>query len=278
MRRFGIRNLEGLKLLFISISEGDPTSLDHLDIRECADLEYIRLPTFKSARYYIHRCRKLKLLAQTLSSLENLSLEGCSELLFQGDGLPSNLHGLQISFCNQLTTQEDWGLQRLNSLTILRIIGGCQEFHSFPKECLLSSTITTLVIEHLSNLKSLDSKGLQQLNSLSNLSISHCPEFQSFGEEGLQHLTYLTTLSISGCPELESLTEAGLCHLISLENLQISNCLKLQYLTKERLSNSLSCLITKECPLLEHHCQFGKDQDWQYIAHIPHILINKVLY
>ena len=243
MRRFSIRNLEGLKLLSISISEGDPTSLGYLDIRECADLEYIQFPAFESALYYIHRCRKLKLLAHTLSSLENLSLEGCPELLFQGDGLPSNLRGLQISFCNQLTTQEDWGLQRLNSLTILRIIGGCQEVHSFPRECLLPSTITTLVIEHLSNLKSLDSKGLQQLTSLSTLSISHCPEFQSFGE-------------------------AGLCHLISLENLQISNCLKLQYLTKERLSNSLCCLITKECPLLEHRCQFGKGQDWQYIAHM----------
>ena len=198
---------------------------------------------------------------------------------------------------------EDWGLQRLNSLTKFTISCGFQEVHSFPREFLLPSTITTLEIMHLSNLKSLDGKGLQQLNSLSSLYIRHCPEFQCFGEEGLQqltslatlsihncsklqsfgewglqHLISLTTLCISSCPELESLTKAGLHHLMSLDKLHISNCSKLHYLTKERLPHSLSCLTIEECPMLEHRCQFGKGQDWHYIAHIPHILINNMLY
>ena len=144
-------------------------------------------------------------------------------------------------------------MQILNSLSKFNIEGGFQVVRSFPWECLLPSTITTLEIEHLPNLKSLDSRGLQKLTSL-------------------------TALSISNCPELESLTEAGLQHLTSLEKLKISNCSKLQYLTKERLFDSLFCLTIKKYPSLEHRCQFEEGQDWEYIAHIPHIVINNVLY
>ncbi|XP_034680626.1 putative disease resistance RPP13-like protein 1 isoform X2 [Vitis riparia] len=243
LRYFEINNLQGLEFLYISISEGDPTSLNDLNIYECPDLVYIELPALDSARYEISRCLKLKLLKHTLSTLRCLRLFHCPELLFQRDGLPSNLRELEISSCDQLTSQVDWGLQRLASLTMFTINGGCQDMESFPDECLLPSTITTLEIKHLSNLKSLDSKGLQ-------------------------HLTSLTTLSISCCPELKSLTEAGLQHLSSLEKLQ----------TKERLPNSLSSLAVEKCSLLEGRCQFGKGQDWQYVAHIPHIIINDVLY
>ncbi|XP_059596929.1 putative disease resistance RPP13-like protein 1 [Vitis vinifera] len=303
LRYFEIIKLEGLEFLYISVSEGDPTSLNYLSISRCPDVVYIELPALDSAGYFISNCLKLKLLKHTLSTLGRLSLFHCPELWFQRDGLPSNLHELEISCCDQLTSQVDWGLQRLASLTRFNIRGGCQEVHSLPWECLLPSTITTLRIERLPNLKSLDSKGLQQLTSLSNLYIGDCPEFQSFGEEGLQHLTSLITLSISNCselqsfgeeglqhltslktlsisrcPKLKSLTEAGLQHLSSLENLQISNCPKLQYLTKERLPNSLSFLAVYKCSLLEDRCQFGKGQDWQYVAHIPNIIINNALY
>ena len=307
---FQIQNLEGLESLLISLSEGDdPTSLGYqLSIDRCPDLVFVEFPAVESGRYYISGCRKLKLLAVahtlSLSSLGILGLMDCPELLFHRDGLPSNLRELQILSCNQLTSdQGDWGLQRLASLTTFAIRGGCQEVRSFPKEWLLPTTIANLEIKDLPNLKSLDSKGLQQLTSLSKLSISDCPEFQSFGEGGFQqltslsklsisnclefqsfgeggfqHLTSLTGLLISSCPELKSLAKAGLQHLISLQKLRIFNCSKLQYLTKERLPDSLSFLAVYKCPLLEHRCQFEKGQDWQYIAHVPHILINDVLY
>ncbi|WKA00293.1 hypothetical protein VitviT2T_018665 [Vitis vinifera] len=278
LRCFEISKLQGVEFLYISISEGDLTSLNSLNISRCPDVVYIELSTLDLASYEISGCLKLKLLKHTLSTLRCLRLFHCPELLFQRDGLPSNLRELEISSCDQLTSQVDWGLQRLASLTRFNIRGGCQEVHSLPWECLLPSTITTLRIEGLRNLKSLDSKGLQQLTSLSNLYIGDCPEFQSFGEEGLQHLTSLKTLSISCCPELKSLTEAGLQHLSSLEKLLIFDCPKLQYLTKERLPNSLSSLVVYKCSLLEGRCQFGKGQDWQYVAHIPHIIINDVLY
>ena len=357
-----ITRFEGLEYLSVSISEEDPTSsLNRLYITHCPDIVYIELPIAVSAHYIIDSCRKLKLLAvqaQTLSlsSLGNLGLFGCPEVLFQRDGLPSNLRELHISYCDQLTSnQVDWGLQRLASLTKFTIRGGCPDVESFPNQSLLPSSLTSLNIANLPNLKSLDCKGLQHLISLTTLSISRCPNFQSFGEEqgpqhltslitlsislcakfqsfgeglhyftslitlsishcpkfqsfgeeeGLQHLTSLTTLSISQCaefqsfgeeeglqhltslekldmeslPVLESLREVGLQHLTSLKQLSISNCGQLQYLTKQRLPNSLNCLRIYNCPLLKHRCQFEKGQDWEYIAHIPCILIDDVLY
>ncbi|KAJ9687461.1 hypothetical protein PVL29_016092 [Vitis rotundifolia] len=278
LHHFEIQNLEGLEFLSILSSEGDPTSLNYLAISECPNLVYIELPALDSAWYGISGCLKLKLLKHTLSNLQRLSLIDCPELLFQRDGLPYNLRELQISSCHQLTSQMDWGLQRLASLTKFTISGGCQEIHSFPREGLLPSTLTSLEIQSLPHLKSLDSKGLQQLTSLTTLFIFECPKLQSFGEEGLQHLTSLTTLYIRGCPQFESLIEAGLQHLISLEELWILHCPKLQYLTKDRLPNSLSCLTVIKCPLLERCCQFGRGQVWSCIAHIPHIIINYALY
>ncbi|XP_034701770.1 putative disease resistance RPP13-like protein 1 [Vitis riparia] len=191
LNSLNISDFEGLEFLSISVSEGDPTSLNSFQIIRCPDLVCIELPALESANYEISRCRKLKLLAHTLSSLQQLSLLDCPELLFQRDGLPSNLCQLQISSCNQLTSQVDWGLQRLASLTKFRISGGCQDMESFPKESLLPSTLSSLNIYGLPNLKSLDSKGLQQLTSLTTLSISKCPKFQSFGEEGFNILPLL---------------------------------------------------------------------------------------
>ncbi|RVW24186.1 putative disease resistance RPP13-like protein 1 [Vitis vinifera] len=145
-----ISDFEGLEFLSISVSEGDPTSLNSFQIIRCPDLVYIELPALESANYEISRCRKLKLLAHTLSSLQELRLIDCPELLFQRDGLPSDLREVEISSCNQLTSQVDWGLQRLSSLTEFRINDGCRDMESFPNESLLPSTLTSL---HISNLR-----------------------------------------------------------------------------------------------------------------------------
>ena len=334
LNKLSISGFEGLEYLSVSISEEDPTSsLNRLDITRCPDIAYIELPAAVSAYYGIYGCRKLKLVTVahtlSLSSLESLSLGDCPKLLFHRDGLPSHLRQLQISSCDQLTSnQVDWGLQRLASLTKFTINGGCQDLESFPNQSLLPSSLTSLTIAYFPNLKSLNCKGPQHLTSLATLSIFECPKFQSFGEEqGLQHLTSLTTLKISQCaefqsfgeglqyltslttfsislcpkfesfgkkeglqhltslekidteslPVLESLREVGLQHLTSLKQLSISDCGQLQYLTKQRLPNSLNCLRIYDCPLLKHRCQFEKGQDWEYIAHIPCILIDDVL-
>ena len=86
-----------------------------------------------SMSHLIHNCSKLRLLAHTHSSLQKLSLGDCRELLFHKEGLPSNLRELQICRCNQLTSQVDWDLQRLSSLTHFTIFGRCEDVELFPK-------------------------------------------------------------------------------------------------------------------------------------------------
>eukprot|EP00261_Vitis_vinifera_P032016 XP_019073259.1 PREDICTED: putative disease resistance RPP13-like protein 1 isoform X4 [Vitis vinifera] len=325
---FTIDGLKGLEKLSILVSEGDPTSLCSLRLIGCSDLESIELHALNLESCLIDRCFNLRSLAHTHSYVQELKLWACPELLFQREGLPSNLRKLEIGECNQLTPQVEWGLQRLTSLTHFTITGGCEDIELFPKECLLPSSLTSLQIEMLPNLKSLDSGGLQQLTSLKRLDIygcsrlqslteaglqhltsletlwiAHCPVLQSLTEAGLQHLTSLETLWILDCPVLQSLTEAGIQHLTSLETLviencpmlqsltkvglqhltslkalYIKNCCKLKYLTKERLPDSLSLLRISECPLLEKRCQFEKGKEWRYIAHVPKIMINGVLY
>ena len=356
---FTIDGLKGLEKLSIFISNGDPTSLCFLHLLNCPNLESIELLALNLKCCWISSSSKLRSLAHMHSSIQELHLWDCPELLFQREGLPSNLCELQFRRCNKVMPQVDWGLQRLTSLTRLRMEGGCEGVELFPKECLLPSSLTSLEIEELPNLKSLDSGGLQQLTSLLNLKITNCPELQfltgsvlrhlialkelridecprlqSLTEVGLQHLTFLEVLHINRCHELQYLTEVGFQHLTSLETLHIYNCPKLQYLTKqrlqdssglqhlislkqflirdcpmlqsltkeglqhlislktlvirdcrklkyltkERLPDSLSFLRLSGCPLLETRCQFEKGKEWRYIAHVPKIVINGVLF
>ncbi|CBI32180.3 unnamed protein product, partial [Vitis vinifera] len=115
-------------------------------------------------------------------------------------GLPSNLHELEIRNCNQLTPQVDWGLQRLASLTRLSIECGCEDVDLFPNKYLLPSSLTSLVISKLPNLKSLNSKGLQQLTFLLKLEISSYPEPHCFAGSVFQHPISLKVLRICDCP------------------------------------------------------------------------------
>ena len=272
---FSIFDLKGLNSLSISISEGEPTSLQYVTIEMCPNLEYIELPALDLAYYRIMDCSKLKLLklqGDTIPTLmQGLRLIGCPQLLFHKDGLTSNLRELEIFNCDQLTPQVDWGLQRLASLTRLMILGGCQNLESFPEEHLLPSTLTTLQISGFPNLKCLNGRGLQQLTSLKYLTIRGCPKLQSLKEAGLtslmqldmkelellsltdvglQRLTSLEILSISGCPKLQSLKEAG---LTSLKKLRILNFLELLLLTDVGLQHltSLEHLTIQSCPKLE---------------------------
>ena len=249
---FDIDSVDGLESLSISISEGEPTSLRSLEIINCDDLEYIELPALNSACYKILECGKLKSLALALSSLQRLSLEGCPQLLFHNDGLPSDLRELEIFKCNQLKPQVDWGLQRLASLTEF-IIGGCQNVESFPEELLLPSSLTTLEMKYFPNLKSLDGRGLQQLTSLTKLSIRHCPKLQFIPREGFQHFPSLMELEIEDCPGLQSFGEDILRHLSSLERLSIRQCHALQSLTGSGLQylTSLEKLDISLCSKLQ---------------------------
>ena len=240
LTKFKITSLKGLEKFSISISEGDLTSLRGLYLEDIPNLETIELVPLVLEDFTISGCSKLRSLALTHSSIEVLRLSDCPELMFQREILPSKLRILDIGNNTQLTPQVEWGLQRLTSLTNFTINGGCEDMKLFPKECLLPSSLTSLSIFNLPNLKSLHSGGLQQLTSLEELHISKCPKLQFLTEVSLQHLISLKHLDIEECPMLQSLAKGGLQHLTSLQRLYIKGCPKLKYLTKQRLPPSLS--------------------------------------
>ena len=247
---FRIGGLKGLEKLSISILEGDLTSLRRLYLSDIPNLETIELgPLLEN--FTISGCSKLRSLALTHSYVEVLCLLDCPNLMFQREILPSKLRILNIGNNTQLTPQVEWGLARLTSLTNFIINGGCEDMELFPKECLLPSSLTSLSIHNLPNLKSLHSGGLQQLTSLEELHISQCPKLQFLTEASLQHLISLKYLQISECPMLQSLVKEGLQHLTSLQALYIRDCPKLKYLTKQRLPPSLSVMRVFNCPPLE---------------------------
>ncbi|RVW30526.1 putative disease resistance RPP13-like protein 1 [Vitis vinifera] len=237
-----ICRLKGLESLSFSISEGNPTSFDHLSISGCPNLVSIELPALNVSRFFIGHCKNLKSLLHKAPCFQSLGLEACPELTFPIQGLPSNLTSLLVINCEKFRSQMELGLQGLTSLRHFSILSECEDLELFPKECLLPSTLTSLHISHLPNLKSLDSKGLQLLTTLQKLEISDCPKLQSLTEEGLP-----TSLSDS----------KGLQLLTSLQNLHVTNCPKLQSLTEEGLPTSLSFLTIENCPLLKERCKFG---------------------
>ena len=274
---FRIEGLKGLEKLSISISEGDLTSLRELNLSDILNLETIELGPLVLEYFSIRVCPKLRSLALTHSSVEVLNLLDCPELMFQREILPSKLRELYMENNTQLTSQVEWGLQRLTSLTNFTIDGGCEGMELFPKECLLPSSLTSLSICNFPNLKSLHNGGLQQLTSLEKLRISRCPKLRFLIEASLQHLISLKRLEISECPMLQSLAKECLQHLTSLQTLLIRNCPKLKYLTKQRLPSSLSYVGIQNCPLLEKRYQLEKGEEWPYISHVPNIAINSVL-
>ncbi|RVW59738.1 putative disease resistance RPP13-like protein 1 [Vitis vinifera] len=259
LTNFTILNLKGLEKLSILVSEGDPTSLCSLSLDGCPDLESIELHALNLESCKIYRC----------SSSGRWNLWDCPELLFQREGK------LAIT---DITPQVEWDLQRLTSLTHFKIKGGCEDIELFPKECLLPSSLTSLQIVELSNLKSLTAgdRFFNTLSSLKRLEIDGCSRLQSLTEVGLQHLTSLERLCIENCPMLQSLTEVGLQHLTSLESLWIGNCPMLQSLTKVGLQHltSLKTLGINKCPMLQSLTKVGL----QHLTSLKTLGINNCLF
>ena len=186
----------------------DLTSLHVLYIHGCPKLVSFPkggLPAPVLTRLALVKCSNLKQLPESmhsrLPSLKDLSIRDCLEVeLCQEGGFPSTLQSLDIFNCNKLFAgRMQWGLQTLPSLSYFTI-GGHENCESFPEEMLLPSSLTSLHIDSLQHLKSLDCKGLQHLTSLRELTISNCPLIESMPEEGLP--SSLSTLAIYYCPML----------------------------------------------------------------------------
>ncbi|CAL5381766.1 unnamed protein product [Camellia sinensis] len=214
--RLGLQNLTSLESLLLNGLSDNMVSFPRGG-----------LPLPNLTNFSIWCCYKLKSLPEgmhtLLPSLKSLELSDCPEIeSFPEGGLPSNLSSLEIRNCSKLTARRrEWNLQRLPSLRHFTLTG---EYNMsfpedgmdfFPEEWLLPSTLISLDIEYLSNLKSLNKKGLQLLGSLKKLKIAGCPQLQSLPEEGL--LPSLFMLDIFDCPmlKLHCLKEEGHdCHKI----------------------------------------------------------------
>ncbi|XVF83138.1 hypothetical protein PTKIN_Ptkin16aG0109500 [Pterospermum kingtungense] len=158
-------------------------------------------------------CDNLKSLPEQMRSLfpslEKLGIQNCPEIeSFPKEGLPSKLKSIEIWSSDKLIggmmrRNREWILQTLPSLTHFEInCSGTEiEIECFPDEHLLPSSLTSLTIWNLPNLKVLDDKGFRHLTSLRDLNIWGCPKLQSMPPKSL--LTSLSHLMISSCPLLK---------------------------------------------------------------------------
>ncbi|XVF82106.1 hypothetical protein PTKIN_Ptkin16aG0017900 [Pterospermum kingtungense] len=182
------------------------TSLESLEIKNCPNFrsfldEKCQSPNLKSLVFF--NCRSLKSLQwmQSFKSLQSLYVNNCQELeSLPEEGLPSSLVILCISFCNKINPLKKWKLFELKSLYQFKIEGGCLNLESFPEEGLLPTNLNSLRISGLSDLTSLDGKGLQSLTFLRTLEINHCNKLDSLPENGLP--SSLSSLSITNCSRL----------------------------------------------------------------------------
>ncbi|PSS24321.1 Disease resistance RPP13-like protein [Actinidia chinensis var. chinensis] len=256
------------------------TSLEEVWISYCRSMVSFPqggLPAPNLRRFVLEGCLKLQVLPEQMQTLfpflESLVLTNCPEIeSFPDGGLPSNLRSLRISNCKKLVDRRrEWGLQRLPSLRDFDLGVDEDVGDSFPEEGLLPSTLTTLWIWNLSNLKSLNKRGFQLLCSLESLSIFGCPQLRSLPEE--EFSASLKCLWIDNCCQLRFLPEKGLP--ASLETLHIVDCPQLQALPEKGLPPFLSELEIESCLLLKSRCQRDRGDDWHKIAHIPFIVIDE---
>ncbi|KAM1166882.1 hypothetical protein ACFX19_029510 [Malus domestica] len=204
---FNCENLESL-----SVEGGADENLSHLNslyIFQCPNLVSFPdggLPTPNLTSFEVRYCKNLKLLPDrmhTLTALQELSIYRLPNVVsFAQGGLPPNLQSLSIDNCERLRPSVEWRLQGLASLQRFLIIEGSKDLvEALLNEQLLPATLHTLWISGVSNLKSLDGKGLEHLTSLQHLHIERCESLKILPKEGLP--ASLSSLTITDCPSLK---------------------------------------------------------------------------
>ncbi|XP_039056444.1 putative disease resistance protein At3g14460 [Hibiscus syriacus] len=206
-------NLEELKIMgcpsLVSFPEGKLLStLKSLRIENCINLRCLPDGIVLNLQVLrISACMNLSALPNpmwNLISLRELSLSDCVALRsIPEGGFPPNITSLELSnWVNLKQPMSEWGLDKLNFLTELKIIGTCPatDFVSFPYEgVILPSTLTSLCLERLENLEYL-SRELENLVDLQELQIEGCRKLWLLPKTALP--ASLGRLRISGCPVL----------------------------------------------------------------------------
>ncbi|GLU17207.1 hypothetical protein SLE2022_335950 [Rubroshorea leprosula] len=200
-----------------------PKSLKRLDIWSCPRLETIgdSISTLTCLEeLHLNGCEDLRLIPimSGLSSLQQLRIEYCFELIRIGDGafaFPASLRRLRIWSCPRLETIGE-SISTLTCLEELHLIE-CEDLRPIPSVNGLSS-LKKLEIWNCNSVVSLPS-GLSSCTALKELTMVGCPNLISIFED-LKDLHSMVRLHIFGCENL-SIPEESFSCLVCLEYLKI---------------------------------------------------------
>jgi len=202
----------------------------------------------------------------TLTALEHLILKDIPELKLSF--LPPKLQSIHICSKKIEVPVNGGCLQHLTTLSKLTIGGDDDIVNTLLKEKLLPMSLVSLTICYLSEMKSFEGNGLQNLSSLRKLEFRVCSELESLPKDTLP--SALKSLLFWRCKKLKSFPEDMLpCSLGSLE---FGSCARLKSLREDSIPSTLKLLTIGECPVLEE--RYESKKHWSNIAHIPVIRIN----
>lgn len=297
-------NLYDIRSLTAFPTNGLPTSLKSLVIRECENLTF--LPPETWSNYTSLVTLDLQSSCNALASfplncfpmLQVLSIRECRSLesIFISETSScssSTLQYFDVGDCEALRSLP----QRMDTLTALENIS----LRNLPNLNLslcdgtfLPPNLQSIYVDSVRITKPVKEWGLHSLTSVSSMFIGGDDIVNMFLKEPLLPIS-LVKLSIRNLSEMKSLERNGLGHLYSLERLELSNCSKLESLPEktfpsflkhlniwlcprleslpeDSLPSALEQLYIEACSLLEE--RYKRKEHWSKIAHIPVIKIN----
>ncbi|KAL3749251.1 hypothetical protein ACJRO7_010364 [Eucalyptus globulus] len=265
------RNLEDLtiwecKELDLSKDESGNIILDVHGLQSLRSVTFSGIPKLESLPQWILRLCSLEHLEISICEELDLSKDESSNIILDFHGLQS-LRSLKIEDLPKLESLPQW-IQQHRSLEGL-IIRGCPNFKALSEQI---EKFEELDISKDESGNILDFHG--GLQSLRFVTIYHLPKLTSLPQCLLQARN-LERLIIRSCHNLKAIPEQ-MEALQSLQYLDISWCNSLTSFPEAmRRLTSLTHLNIFDCGELEESCKRQAGEDWDKIAHIPHISYKK---